>query len=209
MHASTLASAATLRHSRVIGAEDAEPGRRLSGKSSKSLGLATYDDYKWIVGKYTNANLPATHVHLRDGVAYKRDFNSTSLEITPLDEPQGLAFQAIITSVGLTQTFGNVYFRETLEGVASYNLDTKVPFYSDYIEFRFDENAEWTPLDNEQTSDVSKMTCSKLAKVPSGKSIVCDGYANDVWELPGGVEEFEVLSSVVWTEYTNEDEEAY
>ena len=53
------------------------------------------------------------------------------------------------------------------------------------------------------------MTCSKLAKVPSGKSIVCDGYANDVWELPGGAEEFEVISSVVWTEYTHEGEEVY
>ena len=202
---STPASAAHLRNSD----SDTEVlGRRLSGKSGKSFGLANHDDYKWIEGNYTIPD-PANGVVMRDGTPFSAVVRGTGLEIKALDGFEGLVFQATLVAVDETVPGGEIYYRDVFEGVASYNLDNKITFYCDHIEYRLGEDGDWSPGNTEAGSDVGVMTCSKLAKVKSGKSIVCDTYSNDIWPLPeGGEGHFEIMSSIVWTDVTDDEEEA-
>jgi len=182
--------------------------RRLSGKSGKStkaLGLATYEDYKWIEGLYTVKD-PDTTVFNIEGEPFNPDPRpkGTELTIESMFGSEGLAFQAF-------HYFDNgvdFYAREILEGVASYNTDfiNEVDFYTDHIEVLNSTDGNWNTLPNADVSEVTHLRCSKLANVPSGRSIVCDAYGNDYFfNVPGvGDVHIESMYSTVWTDVTDE-----
>ncbi len=182
--------------------------RRLSGKSGKSakaLGLATYEDYKWLLGDYTVKD-PDTTVFNFEGEPFNPDPRSKGTEFTieSLLDSEGLAFQATIY-------FDNgvdFYAREIFEGVASYNTDyvNEVTFYSDHIQVLNSTDGNWNTLPNADVSEVGHIRCSKLAQVPSGSSIACDAYNNDYFfNVPGvGDVHIESMYSAVWTDVTDE-----
>ena len=197
--------------------------RRLSGKSgktAKALGLATYEDYKWIEGSYNTVSY-RTLVDLEDGgpvdgspeegSSSSGNFGSrgTELEIESLFGSQGLAFQAsLYVDVDISLLGGGTYkLREIFEGVASYDLENKVVFHTDHLEIFNTVSEEWVAFTDADLSDTATLVCKQLAKVPSGESIVCDYYGNDVFEFPGvGDVHTETISSTVWTEVEVTDE---
>ena len=199
--------------------------RHLSGKSGKSakalaLGLATYEDYKWIEGSYNTVSY-RTLIDLEDGgpvdgspeegSSSSGNFGSrgTELEIESLFDSKGLAFQAsLYVDVDISLLGGGTYkLREIFEGVASYDLENKVVFHSDHLEIFNTVKEEWVAFTDAVASEVGTLVCKQLAKVPSGESIVCDYYGNDVFEFPGvGDVHTETISSTVWTEVEVTDE---
>ena len=122
--------------------------------------------------------------------------------------PSGLSLQAKF-SFSFAFQGGQVLAREIYDGVASYNADfaNQVTFYSDHLEFQ-QPDGSWATLVSPAESDVGHLTCSKLPKVPSGSSIVCDSYSNDYIKIPNrGTFLQEVVASVVWTDITTTDED--
>ena len=194
-------SDATKQSSKVATTSSGSERRHLSGKSGKStnaLGLATPDDYHWISGNY--GIYDATFLTLINGesAAAPFDTDGTGLEINFLPTGGGLALQAKLSfSFG---EGGQFFAREIYEGVASYNSDfaNQVTFYSDHLEFQLPDGS-WAPLSTSDVSDVGTLRCSKLSKVPSGSSIICDAYSNDDINTI----QQEVIASVVWTEVTD------
>ena len=184
--------------------------RHLSGKSGKSanaLGLATPDDYSWILGNYEAE--PHTLVTLSNGESGASELPPTDMEGSRLEvkflafpgvpPTNALALEAKVFFSFLNEATGDrVFAREVYEGVGSYNTDfaNQVTFYTDHLEFQ-QPDGSWAPVDNAVASEVGSTRCSKLSKVPSGSSIVCDSYANDVFNITGtGVIHQEVIASV-------------
>ena len=189
--------------------------RRLSGKSGKStkaLGLATYEDYQWFEGDYTVKD-PGTIVNLLEGERYfNPTIKGTRLEVNNVlnaDNSPTLIFEAAFY-YGWTNSVGVKQFaKEVFDGVASYNTDftNQVTLYSDHVE-HLQPDGSWVSIPNSSTSEVGHLTCSKLASVPSGRSIVCDTYTNDYYNTPEGpVVSFETMSTAVWTDITTTDED--
>ena len=190
------------------------PGRRLKGKGGKD-GLATYEDYEWFVGDYTVKD-PDTTINLAEGDRYELpSFKGTRLEVKNVlaeDGSPSLIFEADFYYEWTNTLGGQMNAREIFDGVASYNLDfvNQVTLYSDHVELFL--NGEWTRIDNHIVSEVGHFTCSKRAGFPSGNSIICDGYGNDLYipvdgSSAGEPVHFESMSSAVWTDITGEDEE--
>ena len=191
--------------------------RHLSGKSGKSanaLGLANPDDYQWILGNYEADK--STSITLFDGESGGAselppiEMEGSRLEVNFLafpGVPPTNALEAKVFFSFLNEATGDrVFAREVYEGVGSYNTDfaNQVTFYTDHLEFQ-QPDGSWAPVDNAVASEVGSMRCSKLSKVPSGSSIVCDSYANDVFNITGtGLIHQEVIASSVWTEVTDE-----
>ena len=191
--------------------------RHLSGKSGKSanaLGLATPDDYKWFVGHYTVKD-PYTLVALSNGesdISFSSTFEGGSLEVKNVLDDDDLPTLKFEAAVYFTWNLGGIQsiFREVYDGVASYNpnFTNQVTLYSDHLEFQKPDGS-WALFPGSAASDVGHIKCSKLASVPSGRSIVCDGYNNDsftanvpdVGEVPV---HFENMASAVWTDVTDE-----
>ncbi len=213
--ASTSAAwAATLRTS-TSGEKRDGSERRLSGKSGKSakaLGLATYEDYRWFEGDYTVVE-PQTVVTLNNG---ETDINEPNLEgrleIKNMLDDDGsptLKFEGAIYFTWVIPEGPQAIGREVFDGVASYNTEfaNQVTLYSDHVELQ-QPDGSWNTLPNSAASDVGHLTCSKLANVPSGRSIVCDAYSNDSFtvNVPGIGEvpvHFENIVSAVWTDVTD------
>ena len=189
--------------------------RHLSGKSGKAanLGLAGSEDYEWFVGKYTIAE-PQTVVTLNNG---ETDINEPilegSLEIKNMLDDDGsptLKFEGTLYFTWAIPGGPQAIGREVYDGVASYNSDfaNQVTLYSDHVELQ-QPDGSWNTLPNSAASDVGHLTCSKLANVPSGRSIVCDAYSNDsftvnvpdIGEVPV---HFENIVSAVWNDIADE-----
>lgn len=211
----TMAAAST--HASKVATTSSGSERRLSGKSGKSakaldLGLASPEDYQWVLGNYKayDATLLAL-INGESGADYPFP-EGAGLEISFLSLPglpPGLSLQAKLSFSFVNEQGGQVVAREIYDGVASYNADftNQVTFYSDHLEFQLPDGS-WAPLSDEEASDVGSITCSKLPKVPSGSSIVCDSYSNDYLNIPDvGTFTQEVIASAVWTDITTTDED--
>jgi len=183
-----------------------------SGKSTKALGLATYEDYKWFVGDYTVKD-PDTLVNLRGGESYfNPTIKGTRLEVNNVldaDNSPSLIFEAAFYYSWTNIVGDQIFAKEVYDGTASYNTDfaNQVTLYSDHVELLVD--GVWTAIPNSSTSEVGHFTCSKLSNVPSGKSIVCDTYTNDYYDTLDSEEpvSFETMSTAVWTDITTTDED--
>ena len=187
--------------------------RGLSGKSGKSanaLGLATPDDYQWILGNYKPYD--STLITLINGESGAGELPPPDIEGSRLEVkflafpglPPNSSFEAKVSFSFLNEAGDRVFAREVYEGVGSYNTDfaNQVTFYTDHLEFQASDGS-WFRVGDEVASDTSSLTCSKLPKVPSGSSIVCDTYTNDYFNITGGLQQ-ETIASTVWTEVTDE-----
>ena len=187
--------------------------RGLSGKSGKSanaLGLATPDDYQWILGNYKPYD--STLITLINGESDAGELPPPDIEGSRLEVkflafpglPPNSSFEAKVSFSFLNEAGDRVFAREVYEGVGSYNTDfaNQVTFYTDHLEFQASDGS-WFRVGDEVASETGSLTCSKLPKVPSGSSIVCDTYVNDYFNINGGLQQ-EIIASTVWTEVTDE-----